>query len=244
LKYFKVCMVRRDMNCDPQQDATTFLYLHGFASGPSSKKAQAFRESFENLGWEIVIPDLNPSEFRFLTVGGMLQTVERLAAGVTGDLVLLGSSLGGYLATLLSTRLSGLKAVIAMAPAFDVQARWRENLGLEALKQWKVRGSISVYHHGFQEERLLDYEFFQEVGMYPPFPEIEDTPVLIFQGRRDEVVPLDAVEAFARERKTVRLRVFDDDHSLHDSISSIVGESIEFLQLLKEGSPSQEVSRG
>ena len=37
---------------------TEFIYLHGFASGPDSNKAQAFKKRFEKLNIVFHIPDL------------------------------------------------------------------------------------------------------------------------------------------------------------------------------------------
>jgi predicted esterase YcpF (UPF0227 family) len=36
------------------------VYLHGFASGPASTKAQFFRTRFAERGVELAIPDLAP----------------------------------------------------------------------------------------------------------------------------------------------------------------------------------------
>jgi hypothetical protein len=72
-------------------------YLHGFASGPGSTKAQFFRARLAELGLTLEIPDLAP-DFTHMTVTSMLAIVENLVARGPG--VLLGSSLGGYLARL------------------------------------------------------------------------------------------------------------------------------------------------
>ncbi len=41
----------------------SLIYLHGFASGPMSKKAQFFRRRFEEIGVEMQIPDLSEGNF-------------------------------------------------------------------------------------------------------------------------------------------------------------------------------------
>jgi uncharacterized protein len=38
------------------------LYLHGFASGPSSKKAQILKRRFLERDVELTLPDLTPGE--------------------------------------------------------------------------------------------------------------------------------------------------------------------------------------
>ena len=44
------------------------IYLHGFASGPQSTKAQFFRRRFEELGIAMQIPDLSEGNFEGLTI--------------------------------------------------------------------------------------------------------------------------------------------------------------------------------
>ena len=55
----------------------TFSYLHGFASGPGSTKAQFFRSRIAEHGIALEIPDLAP-DFTHMTVTGMLAMVEAI----------------------------------------------------------------------------------------------------------------------------------------------------------------------
>ena len=57
----------------------TLAYLHGFASGPGSTKAQFFRARLAELGATLEIPDLAP-DFTHLTVTGILAIVEAVIA--------------------------------------------------------------------------------------------------------------------------------------------------------------------
>ena len=63
------------------------VYLHGFASGPASKKAQLFAARCAALGATVEVPDLAEGDFRGLTVTGQLKTVERAARGEAVSLV-------------------------------------------------------------------------------------------------------------------------------------------------------------
>src|SRR5436853_496172 len=54
------------------------IYLHGFASGPHSSKAQFFRRRFEELGVPVTIPELDERDFEHLTLGGQLRVIERV----------------------------------------------------------------------------------------------------------------------------------------------------------------------
>ncbi len=74
-----------------------FVWLHGFASGPSSSKGQFVRERLAERGVDLLIPDLNDRSFFFLTVTRMLAQTDELVEK-TRPVVLFGSSLGGYAA--------------------------------------------------------------------------------------------------------------------------------------------------
>jgi hypothetical protein len=100
---------------------THLLYLHGFRSSPQSFKAQRMatwvRSHRPNLVWSC--PQLPPSP---------RQAIEQLLAGVAAwpreRMAVIGSSLGGFYATVLAERL-GCPAVLlnpAVQPARDLGA--------------------------------------------------------------------------------------------------------------------------
>src|ERR1700678_4151148 len=94
------------------------VYLHGFASGPQSGKARFFAERFGARGVPFVAPRLDEGDFEGLTISGQLKVVEK-AVG-EGPVVLMGSSLGGYLAALYAARhREAVEKLVLLAPAFQ-----------------------------------------------------------------------------------------------------------------------------
>lgn len=84
------------------------LYLHGFTSGPQSRKAQLLGERAAARGLGFACPQLPHSPGAAIALAdGMIQ--EKVGAGDTVALV--GSSLGGYYATYLAEK-HGLRAVL------------------------------------------------------------------------------------------------------------------------------------
>ena len=84
------------------------IYLHGFASSPQSSKAMFFAERFAERGVKFVCPDLNHPAFSTLTVSRMLQQLEeRISSLPPEDIVLIGSSLGGFVAVEAAARQVG-----------------------------------------------------------------------------------------------------------------------------------------
>src|SRR5215831_9479862 len=99
------------------------VYLHGFASSPQSSKARFFAAKFAELGIPVEIPVLDQGDFTSLTVTGQLEAVSNAIAEKPA--VLMGSSLGGYIAALVAARDSLIEKLILMAPAFRFPSRWR-----------------------------------------------------------------------------------------------------------------------
>src|SRR6266487_3187731 len=128
------------------------VYLHGFASSPKSSKAQFFLKRFNELGVQVDIPQLDAGDFEHLTITGQLAEIHR-TVGMTPS-VMMGSSLGGYLAALYAARHPDtVERLILLAPAFQFPKRWRERYSPEDLEDWRLRGSVPVYHYGYQAER-------------------------------------------------------------------------------------------
>lgn len=209
---------------------TPVVYLHGFASGPHSKKARFFCERFAAHGVAFDAPDLAEGDFDALTLTRQLAVVERAVGG--RRVHLMGSSMGGYLAALYAaSHPAEVKRAVLLAPAFDFAARWRERLGAEAFADWETTGKLNVYHYAQGREASVGFQLYQDALSYPAYPAVAaPTPVLIFHGRHDDVVPYQLSERFAADRPNVRLRVLNSDHELVDSTELMWEETWAFLQ--------------
>lgn len=204
------------------------LYLHGFASGPDSSKGRFFRTHFESLGLQLVLPDLTAGEFERSTLTRQLQALARLAG--RRETLLIGSSMGGYLAPLYAARNPArVRALVLLAPAFGLARRWGNSIGEEAMEQWKSTGWRSVYHYGRERESRISYELISDGLQYEDFPEVTQ-PTLIFHGRNDETVDYRLSEQFAAERPNVELILLDSDHQLLDSLQRIWERTQVFLK--------------
>ncbi|KPV95417.1 esterase YqiA [Pseudoalteromonas sp. P1-9] len=164
------------------------IYIHGFNSSPESFKAQQFgRYLAEHHDVEYLVPKLNhePRE--------ILLTLEAL---ITANTKLIGSSLGGYFATILSERYQ-LPAVVvnpAVAP-FDLM---HDYLGTQY-------NPYQGYYYDVTERHVDQLKQFYIANLSQP------ELILLLQQTGDEVLDFSqAVDYYKNCRQHVE---FAGDHS-------------------------------
>ncbi len=202
------------------------VYLHGFASGPGSSKARFFAARLRAAGYEVEIPDLAAGDFEHLTITGQLEEVARAAAGE--PCILMGSSMGGYVAALHAARHPEVTRVILMAPAFGFARRWAAALGPEKVAEWRRSGWLEVFHYADQAPRRVSYALIEDGERYEDYPDVRQ-PALVFHGRGDPVVPAAYSEEFAARHPNARLVLFDSGHELTDVLEPMWERVREFL---------------
>lgn len=209
---------------------TRFIYLHGFASSPRSTKATFFSERLARLGHAVDVPDLEENDFEGLTITRQLSVVRREIARAPGELALIGSSLGGYLALLAAAEEPRVRRMMLMAPAIDMRAQLALRYGAKKLASWKAAGVAPTFHHAHGEERLIGYALYEDLGRYDPAPPAR-VPTLAFMGRRDDTVAPAAVETWASQNPSVRLRWLESGHELVDQLDTMWSETAAFFGL-------------
>jgi pimeloyl-ACP methyl ester carboxylesterase len=212
---------------------TRLAYLHGFASGPGSTKAQHFKTRFAERGVALEVPDLAP-DFTHMTIGSMLAIVDTILDG--GPTVLLGSSLGGYLAALAAAREPDrVPGLILMAPAFGFVASWERSVDERTMAAWRRRGTLPVYHYGRRREEPLSIALVDEARAFEDRPD-PTCPALVLHGRHDKSVPLAVGEAFVAQRPDRRrLVAYDAGHELTEVLDELWTEATHFLEGLPAG---------
>lgn len=200
------------------------LYLHGFASGPTSKKARFFQARIPSL--EVL--DLAQGNFEELTITGQLGVIERIAAGEPVSLI--GSSLGGYLAALYGSRHPETQKLVLLAPAFEFNQHWEERIGAAALREWRDTGRLRVFHYSEQREASLGWQFVEDARKYEDYPH-GPQPTLIFQGTADTVVPPRYAQEYVRRHPQAKLQLVPSDHELVEALDQIWPAVRDFLGL-------------
>src|SRR5271170_2012920 len=186
-----------------------FVYLHGFASSPGSRKARFFAERFRELGIGLEIPDLAEGDFRNLTLTAQLNVIARTSRDEPVSLI--GSSLGGYLAAVYAARHPEVEKLVLMAPAFSFITRWPQALGAQQFEEWKTSGFLTVPHYGEGGERRISYQLMEDGRFYEDYPNFFQR-ALIFHGKNDTVVPPGFSITFSQQHANTRLHLMDSDH--------------------------------
>jgi pimeloyl-ACP methyl ester carboxylesterase len=199
--------------------------LHGFASSPESRKARFFAQKLSHEGFSVDIPDLAAGDFEHLTISGQLEIVARHAANL--PVILIGSSLGGYLAALFAARHPEVTKVVMLAPAFGFHDLWTATLGSEKLRMWRENGSIPVFHYGYGKEMPLAFDLMEDASRFEAFPDFRQ-PGLILHGLDDPVVPITGSRRF-ENRANIRLLEFRSGHELTDVLDDMWQPTRDFL---------------
>jgi hypothetical protein len=226
------------------------LYLHGFASSPSSAKAALLGDRLAPFGIALRAPDFNEPDFATLTVTRMLeQTARELARLPAGPTALIGSSLGGFVAVHAAARRdpelgaqrqgSGqdpqasapVVFLLLLAPAFEFGRNRIRQLGPGGVDRWKTTDRLEVFHHAHGETREVHYELYVDAQRYDAFSLKLEVPTVIIYGTRDESVEPASIERWARGRLNVRLVPVDDGHQLTNSLDVIWQETAKAVGL-------------
>ena len=101
----------------------TLLYLHGFLSSPQSKKAQVTQQYCQRTQ---CVEQMVTPELAWGPAAAMAQ-LRAIMASLEGNVILIGSSLGGYYATYLAAQYSVPAALVN--PAVRPFDRWENYLG-------------------------------------------------------------------------------------------------------------------
>jgi len=203
-----------------------FLYLHGFASGPRSAKAVAFADHYGKRGVGLDRLDLRVPSLPHLRLSAMIAAVQQAIGGAADRAVVFGSSLGGLTAARVAERDPRVAALVLLAPAFQLIARWRALPGWE---DWRRTGWREVHDYQTHQPARIDFGFAEEaMAIDAGYPDVR-VPTLILHGVGDQSVPIETSRAFARDKRHVRLVELDDGHDLLTSLPRLLEESDQFL---------------
>ena len=210
---------------------TEYIYLHGFASGPGSSKATQFKKRFTERSLSLKVPDLQGGDFQCMTLTSQIEIAEACMNANSGKrYALIGSSMGGFLASLIAQRRQDVAALYLMAPGFNFLGRWKERLRTEFKGENKIPGLIQVFHYRYNKYIHLKTDIFRDAERWESLPFNKKIPVRIVHGIHDDTVDISESRTFVNEHPWCQLEELDSDHQLLDKIDWIVNDCLDFFQ--------------
>ena len=185
-------------------------------------------------------PDLTQGDFENSTLTQQLAFLETFVGDQPA--ILMGSSMGGYLAALYAARHPRtIERVVLMAPAFGLAVRWTRMLGFEAMGEWQRQGWRMFFHYGENREARVSYRLVDDGLQYEEYPDVR-CPALVMHGRRDDAVDHQLSERFCEGRPNAKLVLYDSDHQLLDVLDSMWERVYGFLGCAGAGAGAAGVS--
>jgi pimeloyl-ACP methyl ester carboxylesterase len=210
-------------------DGPRLLYLHGFTSGPGSKKGVAVSQRLAERGASVDRLDLRVPSIEHLSFPRMCEVVREAIGGPQDRAVLLGSSLGGLVAARTAEQDPRVFALVLLAPAFRFVERGRERMGADWAR-WMETGWLETRDYAAGGTARIHAQFARELERLDVgLPDVR-VPTLIFHGIHDDTVSVDLSREFASTRRHVKLVELDDGHELVESLPVILEGIERFLQ--------------
>ena len=224
-------------------DGPTVVWVGGFRSDMEGTKALALDAAARERGWDFVRYDhfahgKSSGDWRKATVGRWREDAICLIDNLQGPVVVVGSSMGGWVALLLALARPGRMAgLVLINPAQDFTERLMWPSLADHERHAILRdGEILIVEEGLGEY-VLTLTLFEDgrdwLLLGAPLPIA--APVHIFQGRADDVVPWRHATALV-ERLTggvVRLDLIEGgDHRLSspDDLARLI-EAVERMRV-------------
>jgi len=195
-----------------------YFYLHGFLSGPRSKKGEFLASKFQEKGITLIRPDLNDGDFGRMTISSQLAVVEKQLTNNAEPTILIGSSLGAYLALLLADKLLHIEKLVLIAPAFEFAERFLKTMDSSQLADWKNKGYISLYHYHHQKAVKLKYDIVEDGMKYHGRSIHREIESLVFHGINDASVPYELSVEYLKKNGQARLILLNSDHGMLEQL--------------------------
>ncbi len=175
----------------------TIVYTHGFCSDPWGRKPEEVKKwcaenGIDFLRYELAGHGSDMDRFEEADMNiWKAQILELIDEVIKGDVVVVGSSLGGWLSLIAAIqRPNRVKGVLGLAAAPDFTADYEKSARPEIKQALKENGKFSYEGSGMTftiTKKLLDSGNENLILDKPSIPVI--CPVVLIQGMKDESVP-------------------------------------------------------
>ena len=173
---------------------------------------------------------MQKGDFENLTLTGQIELVQGMIDKKKDKKFgLIGSSMGGYLASLIAQTRESVQALFLMAPGFNFLNRWRKKLDISKTTD----ELIPVFHYRYNKEVRLNTYLFRDAETWESLPLDRKIPTFIVHGLHDETIDIEESRNFVRKKSFCSLKELDSDHGLLSCIDSIIEDSLGFFNQQK-----------
>ena len=238
------------------------VHIHGFRSSSAHTKARYFRDHAIARAYSWATFDLpchgrSEGRFRAFRVSAALEAVlEVVHLFRPAPVLLLGSSLGGWLAMLAARKLaqqaharnlqSNIAGAVLIAPAFDFFQHYYRAESPDAMQRWRRDGVRNFTDHYDHARYQLDYAAVTDGLAHGILeqPTAWDFPVRIFHGDHDEIAPIAHSRRFHEISADADVKLHTipgGDHTLSAHLRRIAAEVDGMFDALTDGARIAEV---
>lgn len=175
------------------------LIIHGFAGGTYDEEELAnyleINRKFDVYQFTLPGHNKNLSKVKYQQwIKSCESKIEWLINNNYNSIYIIGHSMGGVIATYLSSKYKQVKKLVLLAPAFhylsvtNSEINIKENLKV-ASKVLESYGGSEIFSRFLKLDISAVREFMMLVKTYYNSPRNVSCPVLIIQGENDDVVP-------------------------------------------------------
>ncbi|MFA7494904.1 MAG: alpha/beta fold hydrolase [Acidithiobacillus sp.] len=198
------------------QQSPVGIFLPGFASDMSGSKSQLLAQYAQSQGWTWVRFDprgvgRSDGLFELLTLSRYLADLRLILEMLGGrPVILVGSSMGGWLATIAATRWpQQILGLLLIAPAYNFIQDLFQRLSAEEQRQWQDTGLRCWQDHYGLGSLRMRFDLVMDSWRYDllRFPPALHGPVEILHGTEDEAVPLQRSYDFAAHAHARKMAV-------------------------------------
>ncbi len=206
---------------------TRWLYLPGLGTGTRSVKGDAIGQWLSARGEVLETVDLRQPDFSGMRLPAMLDAARGALGGPGDRAILIGTSLGGYIAARLAAEDPRVAALVLLAPALDLADTVdRQPWGRRV---WEALGWIPWRDKTEGRLRPLGVALLHDLACAPVPEAPRAAPVLIVHGLADRRLDVEGSRRWAATRPGVRLVEVPDGHDLYASLPVLLAELEHFL---------------
>lgn len=143
---------------------------------------------------------------------------------------LIGSSMGGYLATLTAQMRKEVSAIYLMAPGFNFLNRWQSLVQGHFMRSNDIPDLIKVFHYRYNKEMHLSTDIFRDAEKWNRMTLDRELPTRIVHGIHDDTVDILESRNFVEAHSWCQLQELDSDHQLISHIDWIVDDCFSFFR--------------